>query len=53
MLTRACVVTGGVMFGGIVWEVEGAKSRVTECVIIWFGMFSLYDYVVDLMEVTP
>ena len=53
VLTRVCVVARGVMFAGIAWEDEGSKSRVTECVIIWFAMFSFYDYVVDLMEVAP
>ena len=50
MLTRACVLAGGVMLAGIVWEVEGTKSRVTECAIIWFSMFAATAVVIDLME---
>jgi hypothetical protein len=50
LLTHACVVARGVMLAGIVWEVEGAKSRVVECAIYWFAMFSYYDRVVNLMK---
>jgi hypothetical protein len=50
-LTHVLVVARGVMFAGIVWEVEGAKSRVVECAICWFAMFSNYDRVINLMEV--
>jgi hypothetical protein len=51
LLTHCLVVAGGVMFAGIVWEVEGAGSRVVECLLCWFAMFSQYDLVVNLMEV--
>lgn len=50
LLTRACIVAGGVMFAGIAWEIEGNQSRVTECAIVWFAMFSFYDLVFELME---
>jgi hypothetical protein len=50
MLTRITVVSRGVMFAGICWEVQGEESRVTECLIIWFAMFSCYDRVINLME---
>jgi len=50
LLTHCQVVARGILFVGIVWEVEGAKSRVVECAIYWFAMFSFYDLVVDLMK---
>ena len=50
MLTRVCVVARGVMFAGIIWESAGPQTQVTECLIVWFAMFSPYDVLVDLME---
>ena len=50
LLTHACVVARGVMLAGIVWEVEGVESRVVECAIYWFAMFSLFDLGVSLMK---
>jgi hypothetical protein len=49
-LTHASVVARGVMLAGIVWQVEGAKSRAVECAIFWFALFSFYDVVVDLTQ---
>jgi hypothetical protein len=51
LLVRVSVVARGVMFAGICWEVQGQEFRVTECVIVWFAMFSHFDRVVDLLEV--
>lgn len=53
ILTRISFVARGVMFAGIVWEVNGPKSRVTECIIVWFAMLSFHDVLVDLLEVSP
>lgn len=51
VLFRIAVVARGVMFAGICWEVQGRESRVTECIICWFAMFSYHDVLIDLMEV--
>jgi hypothetical protein len=50
-ITRATVVGRGIMLAGIAWEVEGTKSRVLECFIVWFAMFTFHDVFVDLLEV--
>ena len=53
MLVQTQVVARGVMFAGIVGEVQGGESRVTECLIVWFAMFSFREVMIDLLEVTP
>jgi len=50
-LTRATIVGQGIMFAGIAWEVQGTKSKVLECFIVWFAMFTFHDAFVDLLEV--
>jgi hypothetical protein len=49
-LYHVSIAGRGILYAGICWEVQGGKSRVTECIIVWFAIFSYYDRLINLME---